>query len=39
MCDGMGWRPLLKDWDYAATDLRIRNEIFPEATWLNLQTG
>jgi AcrR family transcriptional regulator len=36
MCDGMGWKPLLKDWDYAATDVRIRNEIFPEATWINL---
>jgi hypothetical protein len=36
MCDSMGWKPLLKDWDYAATDLRVRNEIrdeiFPEAT-------
>lgn len=33
MCDGWGWKPLLADWDYAATDRRIREEIFPEATW------
>lgn len=33
VCDGWGWKPLLKDWDYAATDRRIRSEIFPEATW------
>jgi AcrR family transcriptional regulator len=32
--DGWGWKPLLKDWDYAATDRRIQKEIFPEATWL-----
>jgi hypothetical protein len=24
---------LRKDWDYAATDRRIKAEIFPEATW------
>jgi len=34
MCDGWGWKPLLAEWDYAATDRRIRAEIFPEATWL-----
>jgi AcrR family transcriptional regulator len=34
ICDGWGWKPLLKDWDYAATDRRIRDEIFPDATWL-----
>jgi AcrR family transcriptional regulator len=34
LCDGWGWKPLLKDWDYAATDRRIRQEIFPDATWL-----
>jgi AcrR family transcriptional regulator len=32
--DGWGWKPLLKDWDYAATDRRIQKEIFPDATWL-----
>ena len=32
--DGLGWKPLLKDWDYAATDRRIKLEIFPEASWL-----
>jgi AcrR family transcriptional regulator len=34
ICDGWGWKPLLCDWDYAATDRRIRAEIFPECTWL-----
>jgi AcrR family transcriptional regulator len=34
MCDGWGWKPLLGEWDYAATDQRIRSEVFPEATWL-----
>ena len=34
VCDGLGWRPLLADWDYAATDRRIRAEVFPEAVWL-----
>ena len=34
VCDGWNWKPLLKDWDYAATDRRINAEIFPEATWL-----
>ena len=34
ICDGWGWKPLLNDWDYAATDRRINAEIFPEATWL-----
>ena len=33
MCDGWGWKPLLAEWDYAATDRRIRAEVFPEATW------
>jgi AcrR family transcriptional regulator len=32
--DGWFWKPLLKDWDYAATDRRIQKEIFPEAKWL-----
>lgn len=34
VCDGWGWKPLLKDWDYDATDRRIKAEIFPEASWL-----
>lgn len=34
VCDGWGWKPLLAEWDYAATDLRIRDTVFPEATWL-----
>ena len=34
--DGWGWTPLLKDWDFTATDLRIQQQIFPEATWLRL---
>lgn len=33
ICDGWNWKPLLKDWDYAATDRRIKAEVFPEATW------
>ncbi len=33
ICDGWGWKPLLKDFDYTATDKRIKTEIFPEATW------
>jgi AcrR family transcriptional regulator len=34
ICDGWGWKPLLNEWDYAATDRRIRAEIFPRCTWL-----
>ena len=34
VCDGLSWKPLLKDWDYSTTDRRIQKEIFPEATWL-----
>lgn len=34
-CDGIGWKPLFAEWDYAATDRRIREELFPQATWLN----
>lgn len=37
ICDGWEWKPLLKDWDYAATDRRIRSEVFPEATWFKLK--
>lgn len=36
VCDGWGWKPLLKDFDYAATDKRIKAEIFPEATWCKI---
>lgn len=31
-CDGFGWRPLSKDWDYADTVNRIWREIFPAET-------
>jgi AcrR family transcriptional regulator len=31
--DGLGWKPLSKDVDADAVDLRIQREIFPEATW------
>jgi len=34
MLDGFGWRPLLKDFDWHATDRRIFEEVFPEAEWL-----
>ena len=34
LCDGLGWKPLSWEHDYAATDRRIRAEIFPESTWL-----
>jgi len=34
VCDGWNWKPLLKDYDYGATDRRIQQEIFPEAKWL-----
>jgi AcrR family transcriptional regulator len=34
MCDGLGWLPLSRDFDYAATDRRIVKEIFPDAKWL-----
>lgn len=33
VCDGWGWKPLLNEFDYAATDRRIKAEIFPEAAW------
>jgi AcrR family transcriptional regulator len=36
MCDGLGWRPLLSEWNFAATDDRIRREIFPEGSWSSL---
>lgn len=31
--DGMGWKPLFRDFDYAASDQRIHDEIFPESNW------
>src|SRR5438128_2388566 len=34
--DGLGWKPLSAEWDYAATDQRIKKEIFPEVTWLKM---
>jgi AcrR family transcriptional regulator len=35
ICDGLGWKPLLHEHDYRATDLRILKEIFPSASkWL-----
>lgn len=39
VCDALGWRPLLSEWDYAATDRRIRAEVFPEAGWLSPPPG
>jgi AcrR family transcriptional regulator len=33
LLDGWKWKPLLNDWDYAATDRRIKAEVFPEAAW------
>jgi AcrR family transcriptional regulator len=33
LLDGMRWSHLLADYDYHTTDLRIRREIFPDATW------
>lgn len=35
LLDGFRWNALFADYDYAATDRRIRDEIFPEADWLN----
>ena len=35
MLDGLQWRPLLSDYDYRATDLRICAEVFPEASWFS----
>ena len=36
MCDGLGWKPLSHEFDYAATDQRVVKEIFPGATWLRV---
>lgn len=35
MCDGLRWKPLSTDFDYAETDRRIVREIFPSAVWMN----
>ena len=35
MCDGLGWKALSYEVDYAETDRRIVREIFPHATWLH----
>ena len=34
MCDGLGWRPLSHEFDYAETERRVVREVFPGATWL-----
>jgi len=34
LLDGLNWKPLSSDVDYAAVDRRIKKELFPEATWL-----
>ena len=33
LLDGLAWKPLSGEWDYDATDRRIKKEVFPEATW------
>ena len=33
LLDGFSWKPLSSETDNHSTDLRIRDEIFPEATW------
>ena len=33
LLDGLSWKPLSSEVDYKAMDRRIKNEIFPEATW------
>lgn len=35
LLDGMNWTPLLHEFDYEATDVRICSEVFPEATWFH----
>ena len=30
LLDGWEWRPYAKDWDYARTERRVRDEVFPE---------
>ena len=31
--DGLGWKPLSSEHDYDAVDRRIKNDVFPEASW------
>ncbi len=35
ICDGFGWKPLSNDFDFSATDARIKAELFPDATWFD----
>jgi AcrR family transcriptional regulator len=37
--DGYGWRPLSCDWDYAASLIRVRQEMFPEESRLVFGEG
>ena len=30
LCDGWGWKPLLSEWDYSATNGRIARELFSD---------
>jgi AcrR family transcriptional regulator len=34
LLDGLLWKPLSGEWDYATVDQRIKKEVFPEATWM-----
>ncbi|PWV61181.1 TetR/AcrR family transcriptional regulator [Plasticicumulans acidivorans] len=36
LLDGCGWKPLRSEYDMAAVDRRIRAEVFPEASWLDV---
>lgn len=37
VCDGLGWKPLLAEFDFASTDKRIMKELFPNAAaWLSV---
>ena len=33
LLDGLNWKPLSSEWDYDAVYRRIKDEVFPEATW------
>jgi hypothetical protein len=33
LLDGLGWKPLTSDYDYDAVDRRIKEQLFPDATW------
>jgi AcrR family transcriptional regulator len=37
MLDGWGWKPLSKTLDHTALDRRIRDEVFPDASWIDIQ--